>query len=229
MIKFPTKPSRTETVFGGIYLILYMTVLSWLVPAAVRLLVPGLNAVQVNFIYFGINFAATTVIFRRYLLRSLKDARNVPGPTLWSALLGYLGSQTLGNFVAMFIYRLEPSFANVNDTAINTMVSQNFGLMAIGAVILAPVAEELLFRGLIFRGLYDRSPLTAQLVSILVFSAIHISGYIGLHEPKTLLLCFIQYIPAAYCLNFAYRHSGTIVAPMITHMLINLAALSAMR
>ena len=228
-MRFSTKPGRREILWGGIYLILYIFVMPWLVPLIVRFSGAGLDAAQVNFIYFMVNFAATTVIFRDYILRSLKDTLKVVGSVLWYAALGYLGSQTFGSFVALFIYRLEPEFANVNDMAINAMVAQNFTLMAVGAVILAPVTEELLFRGLVFRSLYDRSPLVAHLVSMALFSAIHISGYIGSFEPKLLLLCFIQYLPAAYCLNFAYRHSGTIAAPILMHMLINLVALSATR
>ncbi len=226
---FSTKPNRREVLWGGIYLILYMFVMPWLVPAVVYLTGAELNAAQTNFVYFMVNFAATTVIFRKFIFRSLKDALKVPGPTLWYAVLGYLGSLTLGSFVAAFIYRLEPEFANVNDMAINAILEENFALMAIGAVILAPITEELLFRGLIFRGLYDRSPLAAHLVSMTLFSAIHISGYIGAYEPKILLLCFLQYLPAAYCLNFAYRQSGTIAAPILMHGLTNLVSLCAMR
>jgi membrane protease YdiL (CAAX protease family) len=228
-MKFPTKPSRRETIFGGIYLILYIAVMPWLLPALAYFSGAALTEVQVNFLYFGINFAATTVIFRKYLLQSLFDASHVPGATLWYAILGYLGSMTLGSFVAGFILQLEPDFANVNDMAINALVSENFALMAIGAVILAPITEELLFRGLIFRGLYDRSPLAAHLVSMVAFSAIHVSGYIGFYDAKNLVLCFLQYLPAAYCLNFAYKNGGSIIAPILMHMLTNLISLSAMR
>ena len=228
-MKYATKPSRRETIFGGIYLILYLAVMSWLIPVAAHFLAPQLNDAQVNFIYFAVNFAATALIFRKFIFQSAKDALRNTGATLWYAILGYLGSNTLGSLVAMFILHLDPDFANVNDMAINAMVAENFALMAFGAVILVPITEELLFRGLVFRGLYDRSPLAAHLVSILLFSAIHVSGYIGFYAPKTLLLCFIQYLPAAYCLNFAYRYSGSIVSPILMHMLINLVSLSAMR
>ena len=228
-MKFSTKPSRRETIWGGVYLILYLFVMPWLVPLLARLSGADLNAAQVNFIYFTINFAATTVIFRKYLLRSLKDALKVPGPTLWYSILGYLGSQLLGSYVVMFILQIEPDFANVNDAAISSMVSQDYALMAIGAVIMAPITEELLFRGLIFRGLYDRSPLAAHLMSIVIFAAIHVSSYIGYYDLKTLALCFLQYLPAAYCLNFAYRYGGSILAPILMHILTNLAALYAMR
>ena len=64
---------------------------------------------------------------------------------------------------------------------------------------------------------------------MVLFSAIHVTGYIGYYEPRILFLCFIQYLPIAYCLNFAYRHSGTIVAPILMHMLNNLMATAAMR
>ena len=226
---FSTKPSRRETIWGGIYLILYLTILPLAVPMGAVLLFPGLDGAQVNFIYFTVNFAATTVIFRKYLIQSFRDATRVPFATLRFALLGYLGSMLLSGLVVSAILRVYPEFMNVNNNAIGSMVQQNYTLMAIGAVILAPVTEELLFRGLIFRGLYDRSPLAAHLVTMVLFSLIHISGYVGMYDVKLLFFCFLQYLAPAYCLNFAYRYSGTIIAPILMHMVTNLVALTAMR
>ena len=228
-MKFPTKPNRRETLWGGIYLILYISVLPLAVPMAVRWLFPQADAPQINFVYFCLNFTATVVIFRKYLLQSQKDARKASGPILRYALLGYFGNILLGGIVSTAILRFYPEFTSVNDNAIDTMVQQNQLLMAIGTVVLAPVAEELLFRGLIFRGLYDRSPLAAQGLSIVLFSLIHISGYVGMYDGKLLFLCFLQYLVPAYCLNFAYRYSGNIAAPILMHMLTNLAAFSATR
>jgi len=226
---FSTKPSRRETLWGGIYLILYISILPLALPLGVMLLFPRLDTAQINFIYFCMNFAATTVIFRKYLLQSLADALRLPGLTLWYALLGYLGSMTLGGLLVSGIIQIYPDFVNVNDTAIGSMVEQNLPLMAIGAVILAPVTEELLFRGLIFRGLYDRSPIVAHALSMVLFSLIHVSGYVGMYDWKLLFFCFLQYLIPAYCLNFAYRASGNILAPIVMHMMTNLMAFSAMR
>ena len=226
---FKTKPSRRETVFGGIYLFLSMFVLPILLPVANILLGSPFGSAQVNFIYFCVNFTATTVIFREFLLQSLRDALSVPFHTLWYALLAYLGNQTFSSLVAMFCTAVYPEYANVNDGNIAGLLAENLPLMTIGTVLLAPVSEELLHRGLIFRGLFDRSPAAAHIVSILVFSALHIVGYIGAYEPMHLLLCFLQYIPAAYCLNFAYRHSGNILCPILMHILTNLVSVSLMR
>ena len=226
---FITKPSRRETLWGGIYLILYMTVLPLAVPLALMAVFPQLDAAQINFVYFTVNFAATTVIFRKYLIRSVQDSFLVGLPTLWYALLGYMGSILLTGMVVSAILEVYPEFISVNDNAVNIMVDQNRPLMFIGAVILAPVTEELLFRGLIFRGLYDRSPLAAHLLTMVLFSLIHVSGYVGMYDAKLLFFCFLQYLAPAYCLNFAYRQSGSIISPILMHMATNLVAFLAMR
>ena len=228
-MKFSTKPSRRETIGGSIYLFLYIFVLTWLVPVAVHFLKPDFNAAQMNFVYFGVNFAATTVIFRKYLLRSLDDALFIGFPTLWYALLGYLGNLMLSGMVASAILDFYPEFANVNDATVMGLADQNMALMFIGAVVLAPVTEELLFRGLIFRGLYDRSPLAAHLVTMVLFSLIHVTGYIGVYDWKLLFCCFLQYLAPAYCLNFAYQQSGTIFSSIAMHMITNLMAFAVMR
>ena len=226
---FTTKPSRRETLWGGIYLVLYMTVLPLAVPLVVMALFPGLDAARINFVYFTLNFAATAVIFRKYLIQSVRDAFLAGLPTVKYALLGYFGSIMLTGMMVSAILEMYPEFMSVNDNAIHTMVDQNRTLMFLGAVVLAPVTEELLFRGLIFRGLYDRSPLAAHLVSMGLFSLIHVSGYVGMYDAKLLFFCFLQYLPAAYCLNFTYQQSGTILSPILMHMATNLVAMLATR
>ena len=226
---FSAKPSRRETLWGGIYLLLYMCVLPLAVPLAAVFLLPQLNMAQVNFLYFGLNFIATTVIFHKFLINSVKDSLLAGWGTIWYAILGYLGSMLLSGLVGSAILEIYPEFTSVNDNAIGAMVQENRRLMLLGAVFLAPVTEELLFRGLIFRGLYDRSPLAAHLLTMVLFSLVHVTGYIGTYDFKLLFFCFLQYLAPAYCLNFAYQQSGTLISPILMHMLTNLVALSAMR
>ena len=130
---FSTKPSRRETLWGGIYLILFVVVLPWLAPLILKLAGPGLDPAQVNFIYFMLNFAATTVIFREYLIQSVKDSLRVIFPTVWFALLGYLGSQMLGSLLVAGILRFYPEFISVNDGTILELVRQNPRLIFIGS------------------------------------------------------------------------------------------------
>ena len=229
MIRNSVKPSRAEIIGGGIYLFFYRVVLPLL--ASLLLLIPGtgLDELRVNVLYFAVNFVAATIIFRKFLLQSLREVRGKVISILFAVLLGYLGSDVLSNLLNLLIYLINPEFFNVNDNTVNSLVMQNPQLMFLGAVILGPITEELLFRGLIFRSLYDRSPAAAHIASILVFSMIHVSGYVGMYDVGTLMLCFLQYIPISYCLNFTYVRSGSILAPMLLHIANNAMAMSLMR
>lgn len=226
---FSTKPTQKEKLFGYTYLVIELLFLPVLLNAVCALLPVTLSSGQFNFIYFFINLGIIVFIFRRFLLQSLKDALKVPFPTIWCALLGYMGNNVLGQLVTLGLLLIFPSFANINDLTVALMLRQDFTLMAIGTILLVPIAEETLFRGLIFRGLYDRSPIAAYLVSMAAFSAVHVVGYVGRVEPLMLVFSFIQYLPAGYCLCFAYRRSGTIWSPVLMHMLVNAAAVYSMR
>lgn len=87
------------------------------------------------------------------------------------------------------------------------------GLKVVDNVVGAPLAEEILFRGVLFGGLVRRlGLLPAALVSSAVFAVIH--GY-------ALVPSFI--IAAYGCIFcFAYARTGSLIPSMIAHGLINL-------
>lgn len=225
---FSTKPNRNETLSGGIYLAFMLIFLPMLLRLLNSLTGNTLSAGKVNFLYYFINFAAILPIFRRFLIQSVKDAMRIPFPTIWLALLGYMGNMALSELLTILLVLL-PNFANINDLNVTLMLQEEFSLVAFGIVVLVPVVEETLFRGMIFRNLYDRSPAGAYLISMFAFAAIHVTGYIGSVEPVYILLSFLQYLPAGYCLCFAYRRSGTIISPILMHMIVNAVAAFSMR
>ena len=109
------------------------------------------------------------------------------------------------------------------------MVQENYTFLAFGTVLLVPVAEEALYRGLIFGQIYNRNRLAAYIISSVVFAAIHVISYIGLYEPIHLMLCLLQYLPAGLCLGWAYANSDTIWAPILMHITINQISILSMR
>jgi membrane protease YdiL (CAAX protease family) len=67
--------------------------------------------------------------------------------------------------------------------------------VAIGVVLVAPIAEELLFRGVLLRSLLRRvSPLTAVVGTALVFAVVHVLGDLGTgyYVPAFLLLGLVS-------------------------------------
>lgn len=89
---------------------------------------------------------------------------------------------------------------------------ETFALIALAAVVISPVMEEILFRGFLFRNLRDtmgRGP--AMLVSGLVFGAIHL-------EPALLL----PLAAMGAALALLYEWSGSLLVPIVAHALWNM-------
>ncbi len=219
-------PSKIELLLGSLYLAFQWLLLPILVAALFGQI---LTLTRLNCLVFAVNFAVTLPIFRKFLGSSMEQFRQDPALSLFSVLRGF-GLYWLTSFLLSFvILGLDPEFANVNDLSVDAMVAEDFGLMALCTVILVPITEELLFRGIFFGGLYNRSPIAAFAVSTVVFAVIHVAGYVGYYPPLTLFLCFLQYIPAGIALGWTWVRSGTIMAPITLHMLINAIGIFSMR
>ena len=222
------KMTRGETTLGWIYMVLQLLFL----PTALVLLNATLRApldeVELNFLFFCLNFLCVTVIFRRYLLDCGRISLAAPGKCLKAAVSGYFMYWGLSFVVSLFILSVYPEFNNVNDSAIQVLVDNNFALTAIGTILLVPVTEEALFRGLIFQRLHHKSRFWAYTVSAVAFCLPHVLGYIGLYSPLHLLLCFLQYLPAGIALAWAYEKADSIWAPILLHTFVNLTGVAAM-
>ncbi len=221
--------SRNETIAGWSYYAFSMLALPIVLQYVNAALGYPLNEAKLNFVFYTANFAACVMIFRRLLKLNLQIAVRRIFPVLWYALLGYLGYSALTGILTTLIRTLIPGFANVNDMSIAAMAGKELTLMAIGTVVLVPVAEELFYRGLMLRQLAGTSRILAYCVSMGVFALVHVVGYIGVYKPLTLLLCFVQYLPAGYCLAWCYANTGTIVTPILMHMIVNAYGLANLR
>ena len=212
--------TKNERILGWIFLICEFLV----VPFAVSLacvLVGITSETVINQVCFFLNAALAVVLFRRLLEQSLRNCAGRWGETLLTALLG-LGMYWAVNLAMTYATVLvEPEFANVNDESIRTMLQQSPLLMPLAVIFAAPLAEECLFRGWIFTGLAKKSMPLAYLVTCGLFSAAHVVSYIGIYGPKTLLLCFIQYLGPSLILCRVCQKNDSLAAPILLHMAVN--------
>ena len=109
------------------------------------------------------------------------------------------------------------------------MADQHYLLMTLGTVLLVPITEETLYRGLIFGTIYRKNAVLGYILSAFIFSAVHVVGYIGLQNTTELLISFVQYLPAGLALGWAYARSGTIWTPILIHAAVNWIGMAAMR
>lgn len=221
--------TRQEKYIGAGYFLFDMLFLATLLQELNALLSTPLPQPEINFVYFAINFTAVAVIFRRYLAGQIRLLPDVIWKVIYTVVPGFIVYWVLNFLTTQLLFALDPNFTSVNDVTIQKLVNENFCLMLLGTVVLVPVTEECLFRGLVFRGFYDRSPILAWILSIVLFSVVHITGYLGVYPPEKLLLCFLQYLPAGICLAGTYRLSGSLLSPILVHATVNLVGMLSLR
>jgi len=89
-------------------------------------------------------------------------------------------------------------------------------LMTLAAVVVAPIFEELIFRGFIQRG-FERTlgkPIAVAATAV-IFASVHTGSAIG-----------VKVLPLAIVLSVAYARSRNIVANMVFHSLFNASSLA---
>ncbi len=211
--------SRYERLAGFCYLPFYLFLLSFLLQLAAELLHFTLTDVGLNLAYYCINCVAVLLIFHRFLMDSFRGAK------LWSfvqtAILGFVFYYALSFLVNLLLLRVAPSLTNPNNAAVNSLADASGAPMLICILLLGPFVEEVLLRGLIFGTLHRHSRIAAYIVSVLLFSAIHLWQYALSISPSTLLLCALQYVPGGVALAWTYEKSGTIWCSILLHCVIN--------
>lgn len=211
--------STAEKVAGFCYLPFYVFLLSLILQYLSGLLGLGLTGLQINVCFFIINCVVIWIIFHNFLLRSLRAIR------FWelvqALILGFV-LYYAGNFLYSFILnRLNLSVVSYNDEAVLALANQNWWVMVVCCVVLAPLVEETLMRGLLFGVIRRKSRIAAYAASILLFAAIHVWQYALLYDWTAILLAALQYVPAGIALGWTYEKSDTIWAPILLHMAIN--------
>ena len=114
---------------------------------------------------------------------------------------------------------------SANEELINSILLSNAALpMIISVVLLAPIAEELLFRKILF-GVSEKTfklkPIFSIIISTLIFSFIHVTDLAS-------LVYIFQYIPLAAVMCALYSYfKNNIYASILLHMANNTFAVIA--
>lgn len=213
--------TRTESMLGWLWLAFQTLLLSSLL----LLLAAPLGAAWISFLYHLISAAAVSLIFHRFLQKALRTFRRE-----WRRALGVIALSLAAHYLTQaaltaLLDAVYPGFSNVNDNSIRLMGAQHPVLIALATVVLAPVSEEGLFRGLIFHSARRPGRLAAYAITVAAFAALHVMGYVGSYPAPRLLLCFLQYLPAGFLLTLAMDKTGSIVSPICIHAVINAVAM----
>ena len=227
MNSLPVSLTKKQQNLGWFWWAFQLTLLPLLLFEGNRFLAAPLSESQLNFVFFCVNFVVITVIMGRAFLASCGHGLRHIFRTLQSAFFGlavYFLTKAILNFV---IRRFFPDYVNLNDNSLLVLIQEEPTLLSIAIIFLVPVAEELLYRGVIFGSIHSKSRFLAYAISAALFSLIHFMGY--LPDPLTFVISFVLYLPAGLCLAWAYQRSGSILAPILIHIAINQMGFQVLR
>ena len=215
--------TKSEAVLGWIYLLVHVLVLPvllnfmpWFWPWAL----PSATMLNVGYYAVGLLFAA--VFFRKLLRREFdRLCDNFLGCVSGFAMAFFLWYILMMLVQLLFMALGTDIPTNPNDATIDTLTQTERGPTMVMAVFMAPVLEELMFRGVVFQSIRKKHRILAYVVSITLFALYHIWQYAVVEMDATILLYALQYIPITLAITWAYERSGSLWTAIFFHMLNN--------
>lgn len=202
-------------VFFGLYLLVFPYLNGW---AQKYLMGDGEAPVaEANVVYYALLFVLALLVFWTFLRHAFSLLLDWLPENLFAFVTGLAGAGLLHVLVMLLPYPVE--------NPVNMQYMQEYA-MAPGAtvvlvVLLIPLIEETLFRGLVFGSLRHYSRPLAYAVTVVLYALACVWRYaLDFGDPRYLLL-MAQYLPMSLALVWCYDNGGSIWSTVALHMAIN--------
>lgn len=149
--------------------------------------------------------------FRPYEIHRIRATFNVP--MLIGIALAVIGLQHVTNYVVLITTCIHPAWLEQYNTLMESVGFDDVSvLLALYSVLIAPIAEELTFRGVTMRYAKKAMPFwVANIFQALLFGIFHMNVIQGVYA------FFI-----ALFLGYVYEKSQSLWAPILFHILFNM-------
>ena len=220
---------RRERICGWIWLPIHMIVLPLFLVPVLYLLIgqDKLTDASANVIYYLITFVFVLIAFWNFLRESFdRFVGNLRRAILVMALA--YGLQLVLTLVLQGLMDVFGQLPTPNNDAIDALADIEYNKTFAVAVLMAPIAEEVLFRGVLFGTLARRRRWLGWVVSIAVFCVYHVWQFAVLEQDWKVLLSALEYIPLSAAITYCYDRTETIWTPIFFHIFTNSLALAYM-
>lgn len=224
--------STWETIGGWIMLPVYL-VLAGLLTMGINLVVYSLMGTQLGetatfLIPYYLCFALCVLIFRHHLARELRIFVKRFWRSVRVGATSFVIILALSYGVAILFKAIGVDIANPNQEMILESLKTNRRAIIIGACLLAPLIEEVIFRSTIYGSIARRSKLIAHIANWICFSAVHVAYYAISSRDASLLIFAVNYLPHSIGLAYAYEKSKSVWTSIFMHIIINIVSVSVM-
>ena len=221
--------SPLQQKLGWCYLPMHALVLPALVMLYTEFGGNIVNEAAVNIAYYALGIVVIAAVFLSYLRREFDIFVDRLFFCIRTALGGFFIMYALTTAATALMMVLQPLLTETGEAQSMGMMETHFGVMKGLSVFIAPLVEEVLFRGVLFGSLRRRGRGKAYLISVLVFCLFHVWQSIALTGDWSQLIYAVQYIPIAVVLNWCYERSGTLWTSILYHIVYNAAAFALLQ
>ena len=211
-----------EKVIGILYIPFHVLLL----PVILALItgVAGWNPdnATLNLILYAFGALFLLLSMNRFWRGTIRDLAGAPVRALQAVILGIVMYYAISIVIGIIMMLLAGELINPNTAAVNDIMALNPDMTFVIMVLLAPIAEETMFRGALFGTIRQKSRILAYIVSILLFAVYHLWGFALFDGGINVWVYALQYLPAGIALAWCYEWSGSLVVPVVLHALINL-------
>lgn len=224
--EFTSALTKREAIAVGVYLPVHIVILPTVISAIAS--AGYINYSLGNFLLYAIVAVYMTVFAWHFLRRDFDPLCDRFLKVLIEVGSGYIMMLFFNYALALILSYMGDisSATNPNNQTVVELAYENMGLISAMAIYLAPIAEEVMFRGLLFGYVRKRNRIAAYIFSMLAFSLYHVWGY-AVTDPYYWIY-LLQYLPISWLLCRCYERTNTIWSSIMLHALVNAISINAM-
>ena len=188
------------------------------IDVALTMFVPVKDVRAVGLLILVMLLISAGALFLGKRMGLLEGFKALSSMKAWGMIgLTYLGIYIAAN-VGMSVMRMEGISNTTNQAALENAHMNPFVLITV-TVIMAPIVEELIFRGLLMGRVFNPDSIVGLILSSLLFGLLHTPNSIGV---------WIVYAGMGFALGTGYRKFQKLEYCIIAHMINNSIAVSTM-
>ena len=221
--------SKPERIAGYIYLPFHIIILPLFLNMLATYLPGGLDDTTANTVYYGLGLAFCLICMWKYLRGAYDLLLDNLGTNIVAMFLGSVSYLLLSYLASGVLFAIlgDEQLSSNNELIANLTSESSRSALAL-AVFIAPIIEEVLFRGLIFGSLAAKHRRLAFVVSIGLFAFYNVWQLALSTMDLTMFVYMIMSIPMGYALTWVYEKTNSIWVPIFLHILINVFSMLVM-
>ncbi len=168
-------------------------------------------------VYYYIMAVLTMVVFWSFLKNAGRILMDFLPENLFALITGFAGGQLLSLLFRLFPWPLE----DPNPISWAEQYAYSPAATVLIVVILVPIVEEVLFRGLLFGSLRKRRRTMAWIASAVLFAVYSVWTFAVAYGDARYLILALQYLPMSLALTWCYDRGGSVWSAALLHAIFH--------